>query len=210
MDSFCTIKAQAQHELTEKKSKFLGYAAPASTEDEAKRFISLISSKHHDAAHNVYAFSLGMSDEIQRSNDDGEPSGTAGRPLLEAIKHARLKNTVLVVTRYFGGILLGAGGLTRTYGRIAAETLAACEIIMCLPAALYQISFDYNLASVIEACLISNDCEIKNKLYMDKVTISCLVPRHNKELFEHRVREIASGEADIFLISEYEYISVNK
>ena len=210
MDSFYTIKSPAQCEITERKSKFIGYAAPAASEEEAKRFISLVSAKHHDAAHNIYAFSVGTFDEIQRSNDDGEPSGTAGRPLLEAIRHVHLKNTVLVVTRYFGGILLGTGGLTRAYGRIASETLASCEIIMSVPAFLYQISFAYNLYSIIEAFIALNKCEIKDKLYMDKVTISCLVPYHIREIFERGIMEITAGEADIFLLSEDEYLSINK
>ena len=126
-----TVADYASAEFTEKKSRFIGHIAPAGDEKEAQQFLERIRAEHKAANHNCYAWVCGENDSQQRSSDMGEPSGTAGRPILEAIKRADLHNTAVVVTRYFGGILLGAGGLTRAYSRAARDALAAAGNGIC-------------------------------------------------------------------------------
>ena len=114
-DVYRTIKEYGEDEVIINKSRFIGYSSPINSEEEAIDFINLIKSKHKDATHNVYAYVFGEESNIQRFNDDGEPSGTAGIPVLEVIKKEDLRNIVVVVTRYFGGVKLGGGGLIRAY-----------------------------------------------------------------------------------------------
>lgn len=127
MDKIKTVGKAASAEFTEKKSVFIGYAAPVSSEEEARDFIASIKKKHADARHNVSAYVLGGG--IMHSSDDGEPSGTAGVPVLEVIKKSGVTNTVVVVTRYFGGILLGAGGLLRAYSTAARAAIDAAGVV---------------------------------------------------------------------------------
>lgn len=127
MDKIKTVGKAASAEFTEKKSVFIGYAAPVSSEEEARDFIASIKKKHADARHNVSAYVLGGG--IMHSSDDGEPSGTAGVPVLEVIKKSGVTNTVVVVTRYFGGILLGAGGLLRAYSAAARAAIDAAGVV---------------------------------------------------------------------------------
>ena len=122
--AFLTLAGPAAAELVEKKSRFIGYAAPVVDEAAALAFVQEIKARHRDATHNCYAYQAGDNDQFQRSSDDGEPSGTAGRPILEVIRGRGLKNTAVVVTRYFGGILLGTGGLVLA-GLVMAAAIAA-------------------------------------------------------------------------------------
>src|SRR5699024_5195396 len=116
LTEYYTIKGEGSHEVIIQKSRFIGYVKRVVTEEEAQSFIQTIKKKHHDATHNCSAYIIGDHDQIQKANDDGEPSGTAGVPMLEVLKRQTLKNTAVVVTRYFGGTKLGAGGLIRAYG----------------------------------------------------------------------------------------------
>ena len=127
MEEIRTVKREASDELTEKKSVFIGYCAPVKTESEARDFIAKIKKKHSDARHTVSAYVLRGG--IMHSSDDGEPSGTAGVPVLEVIRKNKVEDTVVVVTRYFGGILLGAGGLVRAYSAAAKLAIDAAEIV---------------------------------------------------------------------------------
>ena len=131
--AFLTLAGPAAAELVEKKSRFIGYAAPVADEAAALAFVQEIKARHRDATHNCYAYQAGDNDQFQRSSDDGEPSGTAGRPILEVIRGRGLKNTAVVVTRYFGGILLGTGGLVRAYGAAAKQALEAAVLVRCEP-----------------------------------------------------------------------------
>ena len=123
MQEYQTLTREAQYEFTEKRSRFIGYARPVTTEQEALDFIAAIRSKHWDAKHNVYAYRL-REGHISRYSDDGEPSGTAGIPVLSVLQKGDLTDCVIVVTRYFGGILLGGGGLVRAYSHAAASPCA--------------------------------------------------------------------------------------
>ncbi len=114
--SYFTVKQRGEHEIVIQKSRFIAHFARVETEEEAQDFIQEIKKQHWSATHNCSAYLIGEQDQIQKANDDGEPSGTAGVPMLEVLKKRELKDTVVVVTRYFGGIKLGAGGLIRAYG----------------------------------------------------------------------------------------------
>ena len=118
---YFTVKGYGEHEIIIEKSRFICYVSRATTEEEAQSFIQNIKKKHWDATHNCSAYLIGAHDQIQKANDDGEPSGTAGVPMLEVLKKRKLKDTVVVVTRYFGGIKLGAGGLIRAYSKSTSE-----------------------------------------------------------------------------------------
>lgn len=128
-ENYITVGSSANAEILINKSRFIGHAARAETEAEAIAFIDSIKMKHRQATHNCSAYIIGEHDSIQKANDDGEPSGTAGVPMLEVLKKQGLKDTVLVVTRYYGGIKLGGGGLIRAYGKSASEAIAASGVV---------------------------------------------------------------------------------
>lgn len=170
-----TILREATDEIIIEKSRFIAYAKPVESEEEAIAFIASIKKKHKDATHNVPAYLIGEQNEIQRYNDDGGPSGTAGVPILEMMKKEDLKNLVVVVTRYFGGIKLGTGGLVRAYTKAAKMAIDASQIIF--KSKLTQLIFrvDYNLLGKIEYEIEKNNFIIYSKSYMDYVEIVLLV-----------------------------------
>lgn len=123
LQSYLTVAGEGTHEIVIEKSRFICHLSRVSTEEEAQNFINHIKKQHWNATHNCSAYVIGENDQIQKANDDGEPSGTAGVPMLEVLKKRNLKDTCAVVTRYFGGIKLGAGGLIRAYGKSVSEGL---------------------------------------------------------------------------------------
>ncbi|MDF2815643.1 MAG: impact family protein, partial [Paenibacillus sp.] len=129
LELYRTIKRPNSAEIVIKKSRFIGHVMPVESEDEAVAFIERIKKEHWSASHNCSAYLIGDKDQFQKASDDGEPSGTAGKPILEVMKHQQMKNVVVVVTRYFGGIMLGAGGLVRAYTDATVEGLASGEPI---------------------------------------------------------------------------------
>ena len=141
MAAYKTIAARAEAEIVEKKSRFIGQIAPVATEEEALAFIAEVKAAHRMARHNVYAYVL-RGGRV-RYTDDGEPAKTAGMPTLEAIQHAGLEDVAVVVARYFGGILLGAGGLVRAYSRGAAEAVRAADVLHYVPGTALEFSVDY-------------------------------------------------------------------
>src|SRR5690625_4540546 len=150
LTSYLTVKNYGKHEINIQKSRFIGYVQRVETEEEAQEFIRKIQKKHHDATHNCFAYIIGENDQIQKANDDGEPSGTAGIPILEVIKRQNLKNTAVVVTRYFGGIKLGAGGLIRAYGKSTAEAIKATGIVKRQFMQGIAVKVDYSLIGQLE------------------------------------------------------------
>ena len=178
-------KNQAESVFIEKKSRFISYIAPVYTEQEAVEFINSIKKKHYNATHNCSAFSLGENSEIQRSSDDGEPSGTAGIPILEVLRKEGLSNTVIVVTRYFGGIMLGAGGLVRAYTQGAADAIKAAGIMRLQPYSIYHTTVDYSLLNKIQHEISKKDYILADIEYLDTVTLKILVvPQAAEELVE--------------------------
>lgn len=166
MSTYKTLHEYGMDEIIIEKSTFIGYAKPIKSEEEAVEFINEIKKKHKDATHNVWAYTVGPTMNIQRYSDDGEPQGTAGVPTLNAIQSGHVENAVVVVVRYFGGILLGASGLTRAYRKAASMGINACETVKKILYDEVFVSVDYQMYNSVRYLLTSgtND-EIVNASY---------------------------------------------
>ena len=164
---------EAEYEIN--KSKFIAHVKQVEDEEAAKTFLQQLKKKYFDATHNCSAWVLGVDGSKQKSNDDGEPGGTAGNPILETIKKNELVNTVVVVTRYFGGIKLGAGGLIRAYSHTAALGLSASKIVTMTPMQRLSITVNYNLFASVENWIRNKNITVESKDYTDNVTLSLLL-----------------------------------
>ncbi|MBR5913474.1 MAG: YigZ family protein [Selenomonadaceae bacterium] len=160
----------AEYEI--KKSKFIAHVKHVETEENAREFVQMIRKKYFDATHNCSAWILGETGNLQKSNDDGEPGGTAGNPILETIKKNELTNTVIVVTRYFGGIKLGAGGLIRAYSHTAALGLDAAKIFRMTTFQKISLTLEYNFLAQVENFLRNKKITVTNSDYTDVVTLT--------------------------------------
>ncbi len=207
LEQYRTVAGYGEDEIVIERSRFIGYAERATTEAEAAAFIAKIKKKHWDATHNCSAFVIGENDQIQRSSDDGEPSGTAGKPILECIKKNGLKDTVVVVTRYFGGIKLGAGGLVRAYTAGTVAGLKAAGIVAHLLHRDVIISTDYHWWGKIENELRLGNHRVADTVYTDKVTVRVQLPSGQEDDFAERMTDLTNGQADISL-GEKKYIEV--
>lgn len=166
-----SIKKQVRIEFEEKKSKFIGYAKPISTKNEAEDFISTIREMHPDATHNCTVYRvIDNGQEYFKSDDDGEPSGTAGKPMAEILNYMDINNVVVVATRYFGGIKLGAGGLVRNYAKTAKLAILEGEIVEYIEKKSYLIDFSYEKINEIENILITTNSELSDKEFNERVT----------------------------------------
>lgn len=201
-----TLHEFGTDEITIEKSTFIGYAKPIKTEEEAVEFINEIKKKHKDARHNVWAYTVGKSMNIQRYSDDGEPQGTAGIPTLEVIKKEDLRDVVVVVTRYFGGIKLGAGGLVRAYTKGAKIGLEAGKIIEKIMYQEVKIKIDYNQLGKVQNEIMNMGYFIKDTIYEDNVEIIVYSRVNEKEAIIERINDITSATAQITLGEEF-YLS---
>ncbi|MGL5650158.1 MAG: YigZ family protein [Paraclostridium sp.] len=201
-----TLHEFGTDEITIEKSTFIGYAKPIKTEEEAVEFINEIKKKHKDARHNVWAYTVGKSMNIQRYSDDGEPQGTAGIPTLEVIKKEDLRDVVVVVTRYFGGIKLGAGGLVRAYTKGAKIGLEAGKIIEKIMYQEVKIKIDYNQLGKVQNEIMNTGYFIKDTIYEDNVEIIVYSRVNEKEAIIERINDITSATAQITLGEEF-YLS---
>ena len=195
LTNYYTVKYQAESELIIKKSRFIAQVAPVETIIEAEDFILSIREKHKEATHNVYAYLLGDKGLCQKASDDGEPSGTAGKPILELIKNKNLQNVVVVVTRYFGGKLLGAGGLIRAYGQCASQGIhAAVEIEKILHRHL-RIVIDYSQFGVLQRKIEDLELTLDGIDYTDMVTVNVLVKFAEAEKLKEMFINMTNGQA---------------
>lgn len=201
-----TLHEFGTDEITIEKSTFIGYAKPIKTEEEAVEFINEIKKKHKDARHNVWAYTVGKSMNIQRYSDDGEPQGTAGIPTLEVIKKEDLRDVVVVVTRYFGGIKLGAGGLVRAYTKGAKIGLEAGKIIEKIMYQEVKIKIDYNQLGKVQNEIMNMGYFIKDTIYEDNVEIIVYSRANKKEAIIERINDITSATAQITIGEEF-YLS---
>ena len=163
----------AEYEV--KKSKFIAHVKNVENEESAREFLQLIRKKYFDATHNCSAWILGDNGNLQKSNDDGEPGGTAGNPILETIKKNNLTNTAVVVTRYFGGIKLGAGGLIRAYSHTAALGLDASKILQMTTFQKISLTIEYNFLATVENFLRKKNIRVESSDYADVVTLNILI-----------------------------------
>lgn len=172
MEEYLAVIEGGQGEIIEKKSRFIGYTAAVEAEEEAGAFIESIKKKHYDARHNCYAYSIGTgSQPVLRFSDDGEPQGTAGKPILEVIQGSGVRNVCIVVTRYFGGTLLGTGGLVRAYTDAAKAGLEASVIRLKRQLVEAEITTEYTDLGKLQYLIENTDAEIIDTLYTDKVVL---------------------------------------
>lgn len=201
-----TIKNYGEDEIIIEKSRFIGYAMPIENEEDALAFIKEIKIKHRDATHNVHAYVVGYKNEIQRYSDDGEPSGTAGMPVLEVIKKEDLRNVVVVVTRYYGGIKLGAGGLVRAYTKGAKIGLEAGLMVTKRMYQLVEVKVDYTLLGKLQNEILQKGFTIKDTIYEDAVNFLIYVKKDEVEVFKELVVEWTNSRCQI-VEGEEEYLT---
>lgn len=197
LNNYKTIKEDGQGEIEIKKSRFICSMKRVETEEEAKSFIQKMKKEHWKANHNCSAFVIGQKSEIKRSSDDGEPSGTAGIPMLEVLQKNELINVVAVVTRYFGGTKLGTGGLIRAYAHAVSHTLHEIGIVKGTLQQEMAIHITYPQLGKLENFLLLQQIPIKETNYTDKVTVHCFVNENEVDSFTDLVIELLNGQVTL-------------
>ncbi len=196
-EGFKIVYEGGEAEIVEKKSRFIAYVRPVNKEEEAVRFIDEIKKKHWDARHNCSAFVIGKNNELTRCSDDGEPSGTAGKPMLEVLLGQGLHNVAVVVTRYFGGVLLGTGGLVRAYQAAVKEGIIASKILEKFEGARYLVETDYNGIGKIQYILAKENINTLGVDYSDKVVVEFVVKADEEGRIVKEITEATAGKACI-------------
>lgn len=204
LQKYRTIKEDNQHEVEIKKSRFICFLKRIETEEEAKAFIQQIKKEHWKANHNCSAFVLGDHHEIQRSSDNGEPSGTAGVPMLEVLKKNDLINVCAVVTRYFGGTKLGAGGLIRAYSGSVAQAIVHTGIVEGRLQQEVFVQLDYSNWGKMENFIASENLAVKDTQFTDRVVVTCMVDENQVDDFEAQVTDLLNGQVS-FTTGEVTY-----
>ncbi|WP_161878357.1 YigZ family protein [Alkalibacterium sp. MB6] len=194
MKNYRTIKQDGQLEINIKKSRFICYLKRTETEEQAQLFIDSLKKEHWKANHNCSAYVIGENNEIQRMSDDGEPSGTAGLPMLDVLKKKDLRNVTAVVTRYFGGVKLGASGLIRAYGNTTKEAIDSVEVVERQLQQYIDLNVSYPMSGKIQNQLYQTSYRLEDTLYTDTVTFKCLVPVEHVPLFYEETTEWTSGQ----------------
>ena len=186
-----------QGEITEKKSRFIATVRPVESEDEAVSFINETKKKYWDARHNCSAFVIGKRQELTRCSDDGEPAGTAGRPMLDVLLKENIHNAAVVVTRYFGGVLLGTGGLVRAYLQATKAGLSASEIIEKKDGAVLFIRTDYTGIGRLQYLFAQEKITVMDTAYEADVLVKAVIPENDKKRIEKTIIEQTNGTAKL-------------
>lgn len=186
-----------QGEITEKKSRFIATVRPVESEDEAVSFINETKKKYWDARHNCSAFVIGKRHELTRCSDDGEPAGTAGRPMLDVLLKENIHNAAVVVTRYFGGVLLGTGGLVRAYQQATKAGLSASEIIEKKDGAVLFIRTDYTGIGRLQYLFAQEKITVMDTAYEADVLVKAVIPENDKKRIEKTIIEQTNGTAKL-------------
>ena len=188
------LLSEGHSEIVEKKSRFIGRALPITSEQQAQDVIKAIRKQYYDARHVCYAYCV---DQLTRSSDDGEPSGTAGRPILDMIGYACVQNVLVVVVRYFGGVLLGTGGLTRAYGQTAKEALEAAEQMEILAGRKIELVCDYNDYGKVDYLVRTGQIPVYGSEFGAEVTFSVMLEEEKYEDFIKEVTDLSGGRVRI-------------
>lgn len=196
-EKFREIYKSGTGEIVEKKSRFIAETAHIDTEEDALAFIERIRKKHWNARHHCYAYVVGRRGEIQRFSDDGEPGGTAGKPILDVLLGEEIRNIVVVVTRYFGGTLLGTGGLVRAYSSAAQAGVKASVIIERIPGIRIHISTDYTGLGKIQYILGQRAVPVTDSVYSEKVELEILAAREEADAVKAEITEGTNGKAEL-------------
>jgi uncharacterized YigZ family protein len=203
---YATVRNYGNSEIVIKKSRFIGHARPVESENEAVAFIEELKKRYWDATHNCSAYIIGERDQFQKALDDGEPSGTAGKPILEVIKHRRLKNVAVVVTRYFGGIMLGAGGLVRAYTDGAVAGIDAAETIVKVLHRELIVDVDYTWYGKLENELRGRGFRVGEVSFTDRVIVQCLPEAEEAERFQAWITDVTQGQALLTIGGEQYFV----
>lgn len=205
-EPYRVIVEEGTGEITEKKSRFIATVKRVESEEEAAVFVEAMKKKYWDASHNCSAMVIGERGELTRCSDDGEPSGTAGRPMLEVLLSEKLRNAAVVVTRYFGGTLLGTGGLVRAYTQAVKEGLSGCKLGTMRAGVRLEVLTDYNGIGKILYIMGTKGIEPEDSLYTDTVQLVLLVPAEDKEALCKEFTEATAGKAKITVKEELYFV----
>ena len=197
LPNYFTVRGFGSHEIEIEKSRFICYINEVKNEQDAQQFILEIKKKHSDANHNCSAYLIGEKDEIQKASDDGEPSGTAGVPMLEVLKKRGLKDTVVVVTRYFGGKKLGAGGLIRAYGQSVSEGLNEVGIVERTLVKVINVRISYKLLGKVEHALRNSNYNLERVNHLEEVEFELWIKINEVNTFTEWMVELTNGSCDI-------------
>ena len=204
--SYRVLLSGGQGEYEEKKSRFIATVRNCQTEEEAVSFIEEMKKKYWDARHNCSAFCIGSRGELTRCSDDGEPSGTAGRPMLEVLLGSGIRNVAVVVTRYFGGVLLGTGGLVRAYTQAVKEGLAACEVGVMRQGTELLLEAEYNDVGKVLYLLGNRGVQPAESDYAEKVRLKVLLPKEDAEGFQKELTEATAARVKAEKLGETEFV----
>ncbi|SYW17144.1 YigZ family protein [Oenococcus oeni] len=202
MKQLITVKQNSTKELIIKKSRFIADIYPLKEEQEAKKIIEKVRKKNPNANHVVFAYTVGLNREIQRMSDNGEPVGTAGKPVLDAITKNNLINVLITVTRYFGGIKLGAGGLIRAYSQSASQTIENAQLATLVNYDRLQLIFDYSLIDKLKYFIEKQKAVVMETNYQTKVQAVILVETSDSKNFQKRLIDLFSGRIIVKKINE--------
>lgn len=197
-----TLKQRASDEFIVNKSRFIGYAAPCQSEEEALAFLREIREKHKDATHNCYAYIIGRNMGVMRYSDDGEPGGTAGMPIIETMKSVGVTDCCVVVTRYFGGILLGAGGLVRAYRKGCVAGLNAAQVVSMIPSTRFMMEVAYPLWDRVHYALKDMPVQIEETVFGAAVEVTLLVRTADLDAVQSKLTMLTDGKADFLTVDE--------
>ncbi len=201
-EAYFTIYQNGEHQIEIKKSKFICHLFRIENEEQAKEYIAKIKKEHYKANHNCSAYMLGENFEIQRSSDDGEPSGTAGVPMLEVLKKNQLQNTLAIVTRYFGGIKLGAGGLIRAYSTSVSEALKEIGIVQGKLQQILDIIIDYPQLGKLQNYLENEQIAIQEIDYLEQITVKVAIDINQCESFQNALIDLFNNQLSIQLLDQ--------
>ncbi len=197
-----TLLTRASDEFIINKSRFIGYGAPAASEEEALGFLADVRSAHKDASHHCYAYIIGANMGVMRYSDDGEPGGTAGMPIIEVMKARQITNACVVVVRYFGGVLLGAGGLTRAYSQGASTAINAAGVGEVSPTRRYLMEVPYPMLGRVEYLLKSLPVIVEDKQFSDAIVMTLIVRARDDEAFLSAVTSGTDGRIEPIFMEE--------
>ncbi len=201
MKDYITVEGFATDEFVERKSRFIGYAKHVETEEEAINFVNEIKQKHWDATHNVYAYVL-RDGQTRRYSDDGEPQGTAGIPTLDVILKENIVDVCVVVTRYFGGILLGGGGLVRAYSQGCRVALHACKILHMTPCTILETAVDYGFYGKLSYILPKYNIRTIESDFGADITLKLMIKSERLDGFLKELTELSGGTVTPFILEE--------
>ena len=207
LERYITIAGSGKAEIVEKKSRFIASVFPVHTQEEADEILNKLRKQYWDATHNCFAYQIGERNEIQRFSDDGEPQGTAGKPILDVLKGQDIKDTLIVVTRYFGGTLLGTGGLVRAYGKGAKEGILAAGLIEKMRVCLFTLEITYPLSGKVQYLLNDKSYVIRESQYTEVVRFIVEVTMGEEETFTNWLINETNAEISI---EKGEYVLIER